>query len=120
MLTSNSLIYKALLLHGYGAFNLEILEYCNKQYIIEREQYYIDLLKPEYNIQSIAGIVIWPPRCTTTVANKKDNSVKIYDTMRAAAKDMGINYSTFANYANKDKLLKGIYLIKTEPLHIKR
>lgn len=38
----------------------------------------------------------------------------------AAAKDMGINYSTFANYANKDKLLKGIYLIKTEPLHIKR
>jgi group I intron endonuclease len=82
MLTSNSLIYKALLLHGYGAFNLEILEYCDKQCIIEREQYYIDLLKPEYNIQSIAGIVIWPPRCTTTVVNKKDNSVKIYDTMR--------------------------------------
>jgi hypothetical protein len=40
--------------------------------------------------------------------------------MRAAAKDMGINYSTFAYYANKDKLLKGIYLIKTEPLRIKR
>lgn len=49
MLTSNSRIYKALLLYGYGAFDLEILEYCDKQYIIEREQYYIDLLKPEYN-----------------------------------------------------------------------
>jgi group I intron endonuclease len=58
MLTSNSRIYKALLLYGYGAFDLEILEYCDKQYIIEREQFYIDLLKPEYNIQSIAGIVI--------------------------------------------------------------
>lgn len=120
ILTSNSCIYKALLHYGYKAFDLEILEYCDKLYIIEREQYYIDLLKPEYNIQSIAGIVIWPPRCTTTVINKKDNSVQIYATMRAAAKDMGINYSTFASYANRDKLLKGIYLIKTEPLRIKR
>lgn len=119
-LTSNSRIYKALLLNGYGAFNLEILEYCDKQYIIEREQYYIDLLKPEYNIQSIAGIVIWPPRCSTTVVNKKDNSVKIYGTMRAAAKDIGVNYSTLVYYANKAKLLKGIYLIKTVPLRIKR
>lgn len=58
ILISNSHIYKALLLCGYEAFDLDILEYCDKQCIIEREQYYIDLLKPEYNIQSIAGIVI--------------------------------------------------------------
>jgi len=50
-----SLIYKALLKYGHTNFTLEILEYCNKQDSIKREQYYIDLLEPEYNIFSIAG-----------------------------------------------------------------
>jgi len=34
---------------------LDILEYCETDILIEREQYYIDLLKPEYNILKIAG-----------------------------------------------------------------
>lgn len=54
------------------------------------------------------------------MVNKKDNSVQIYATMRVAAKNMGINYSTFGNYANKNKLLKDQYLIKIEPVLIKR
>lgn len=49
------LIYKALLTHGFENFILEILEYCEPSVLIEREQYYIDLLKPEYNILKIAG-----------------------------------------------------------------
>lgn len=50
-------IYKALLKHGYSNFRLEILEYCdqNRVSLIEREQFYLDLLKPEYNILSTAG-----------------------------------------------------------------
>jgi hypothetical protein len=34
---------------------LEILEYCDKNNVIEREQYYMDLIKPQYNIVEIAG-----------------------------------------------------------------
>jgi group I intron endonuclease len=34
---------------------LEILEYCTKENAISREQYYLDLLNPEYNILKIAG-----------------------------------------------------------------
>jgi hypothetical protein len=113
VLTSDSRIYKALLNEGYGSFNLEILEYCDKKIIIEREQHYIDLLKPEYNIQSIAGIVLFPG-CVTTVVNNKNNSVKVYKSKRAAAKHLGVNYSTLVYYVNKDKLLKGIYLITSE------
>jgi group I intron endonuclease len=41
--------------YGYSNFRLEILEYCDKLSAIEREQYYIDLLKPEYNICLRAG-----------------------------------------------------------------
>src|ERR1017187_10366861 len=36
-------------------FIYHLLEYCNKEELIKREQYYINLLKPEYNICQIAG-----------------------------------------------------------------
>lgn len=48
-------IDKALLKYGYSNFQLDILEYCEGSNLIEREQYYLDLLKPEYNILLIAG-----------------------------------------------------------------
>lgn len=48
-------IYKALLKYGYFNFSLAILEYCELSYLILREQYFIDLLNPEYNILKIAG-----------------------------------------------------------------
>lgn len=58
-LTRNkSLISKALLKYGYSRFRLEILEYCDPSVLMEREQYYIDLLKPEYNILKIAGSLL--------------------------------------------------------------
>jgi group I intron endonuclease len=50
-----SLICKALLKYGYGRFRLEILEYCPSSIVLDREQFYIDKLNPEYNILKIAG-----------------------------------------------------------------
>ena len=52
---STSVINRALLKHGYTNFSLEILEYCAKEETFSREQYYLNLLNPEYNIQEIAG-----------------------------------------------------------------
>jgi hypothetical protein len=49
------MIYKALLKYGYSSFKLDILEYCDPAVLIEREQYYFDNLKPEYNILKVAG-----------------------------------------------------------------
>lgn len=51
----NSLIYKALLKYGYYNFQLDILEYCDPSILIEREQYYLDMLNPKYNILAKAG-----------------------------------------------------------------
>jgi hypothetical protein len=70
----------------------------------------MDFLKPEYNIQSIASRVQSPGH-NITVVNKKDKSIKVYDSIRAAARDIGVNYSTLYYYINKDKLLKGTYLV---------
>lgn len=36
--------------YGYSNFSLEIIEYCDNMSTINKEQYYIDLLKPEYNL----------------------------------------------------------------------
>jgi hypothetical protein len=56
--TNNSMIYKALLKYGYSNFRLDIIEICKPIDLIEREQYYLDLLKPEYNILKMAGSLL--------------------------------------------------------------
>jgi group I intron endonuclease len=48
-----SYIYSSVLKYGHSNFKLEILEYCNSLNIHKREQYFIDLFKPEYNICKI-------------------------------------------------------------------
>lgn len=52
---SKMAIAKAILKYGYSSFKLEILEYCDPKDCLKREQYYIDLLNPEYNILKTAG-----------------------------------------------------------------
>ena len=47
-------IKDALLKYGHQNFTLEILEYCLQSELLEREQYYLDLLVPEYNILKTA------------------------------------------------------------------
>lgn len=51
----SSIIYSSILKYGYSNFSLDILEYCEPNLLISREQYYIDHFKPEYNILSTAG-----------------------------------------------------------------
>ena len=53
----NMVINKALNKHKHSNFTLEILEYCEKENVITREQYYLDLFaeSPKYNILPIAG-----------------------------------------------------------------
>jgi group I intron endonuclease len=52
---TNMSINKALLKYGHSNFELQILEYCNKDEVLSRELHYLDFLKPEYNILKIAG-----------------------------------------------------------------
>lgn len=49
-----SIICYALVKYGYSNFSLSILEYCDRYEVITREQYYLDLLNPSYNILKYA------------------------------------------------------------------
>lgn len=62
---NSMLINRALLKYGYSGFSFEILEYCGKNETLvppppgeprggNRENYYLELLKPDYNIASDA------------------------------------------------------------------
>lgn len=59
---NNSIITRALIKYGYSNFSLKILEYCDVSNLLEREQYYFDLLEPDYNIAKVAGSTIGVPR----------------------------------------------------------
>lgn len=100
----NSRIYTALLKHGYDNFNIEILEYLpllvcadhlvaqpilrkekkqDKKYgqddrsvRLEREQHYIDLLKPKYNIALKAGSLLGFKHSEETKLNFKNRHNK--------------------------------------------
>jgi len=48
-------ISRALIKYGYANFSISILEYCDKDILNEREQYYMDNIKPVYNTLKIAG-----------------------------------------------------------------
>ena len=52
---NNLIISKALIKYGYINFSISILEYCDRFVLTEKEQYYIDLLNPAYNILRVAG-----------------------------------------------------------------
>lgn len=52
---SNKHLQNAWNKHGEDCFLFSIIEYCNPEELIEREQFYIDTRKPEYNIAPRAG-----------------------------------------------------------------
>jgi len=50
----NPRLSAAYAIHGREAFTYEVLEECPREQLFEREQYWIDTLKPNYNVRSIA------------------------------------------------------------------
>jgi len=52
---NKSTIHKALLKYGYSNFRLEVIEYCSKEELLQKENFYFSIFNPEYNILEIAG-----------------------------------------------------------------
>lgn len=69
---SNRPIDRSLLKHGFSNFRLEILEYCDIADLLKREQYYMDILKPEYNIVETAGSTLGYKHTPESLAKMRD------------------------------------------------
>lgn len=133
-----SIIARALLKYGYSNFRLEILEYCDPTICLEREQYYLNTLNPEFNILKIAGSKYGSKHSEATIkkisdsllGNKRavggkrttvpvlvlDNETGIqteYSSITNAAKALGVLSSTIRSYLSRNiqSPFKGRYII---------
>ncbi len=103
---SKRIIDKALLKYGYSNFSFEILEYCTRENILAREQYYLDLLSPVYNIVEKAGSTLGYKH--SEEIREKMRNLKISDEVRLAK----LQSVAKASEANKVKVL--VVNIKTK------
>jgi hypothetical protein len=85
------LIHKALLKYGYSNFTLEILEYCSKDKIIDREQYFLDKFKPEYNILQKAGSSLGFKHKLETIKKLREIQLKIHESKEHFEKKIKAN-----------------------------
>lgn len=109
---------------------MEILEYCEPSDVISREQYYIDLLKPDYNILQVAGsslgykhteeskvqITTSQPNCIKIeVLDLETNTTASYDSINAAAKGIGCRHWPIQYHLKtlNTKPYKGRYVFKS-------
>lgn len=65
----------ALSKYGFENFTLEILEYCEKENVMVREQFFIDLLIPEYNILKHAYSLLGFKHSELTISKLKQKVV---------------------------------------------
>jgi len=129
---ANSIIHKALLKYGYANFQLEILEYCDISMCIEREQYYLDLLNPKYNILKKAGSSLGYKHTLETLETKmrpflnlhnaakrlpvelldiETNLITKYDSITATAEALNTNEKNVRYAAKHNKLLLKKYQV---------
>lgn len=84
-------ICSALLKYGYLNFQLKILEYSTNKETIIKEQYYLDLLKSEYNILKTAGSSLGYKHSPETIVKFKarkfspETKAKIREKIKTAA-----------------------------------
>ncbi len=69
---SNRPMERSLLKYGFSNFSLEILEYCNLEDLLKREQFYLDILKPEYNILEKAGSTLGYKHSEESIKKMRD------------------------------------------------
>jgi len=107
-LKTKSMIYFALLKYGHSSFKLEILEYCDSKVLISREQIYLDLLKPEYNILDKAGSSLGFKHSESTIAKFKEigNSRVYSEERKAKFAALNLNRSEEFNKRRLEQILE--------------
>lgn len=92
--SGNMSINKALIKYGYSNFTLEILEYCDRKDILVREQYYLDLCKPEYNILKVAGSNLGYIHSENTIAKMRESRLNWSEEQKAKILDHLKNHNS--------------------------
>lgn len=127
---ADSKIYESFLNYGHSNFSLDILEYCEPNLLLKREQYYLDLLNPKYNICKKAGSTFGKKHSLKTknlisnsmknysnkiirikVINLETKNILYFSNNLEAGKYFGRCERTLRKYKNEKKLFLSKYLI---------
>jgi group I intron endonuclease len=114
----NMPIYRALLSYGYSNFKLEILEYCNKDEVITREQYYLDLLLPEYNILKTAANRLGSKHSESTKEKIKNSHKLRLELSEKAHHRLGSSHSEESKAIMREAAKKRFTVLKEKGLSI--
>jgi len=104
----SSLICRALLKYGYSKFKLDVLEYCDPSSVIEREQYYIDMLKPEYNILKVAGSLFGYKHTPESILKMREIALNCSDETKAKLREAALGRTYKHTEETKMKLRDAI------------
>lgn len=104
----SSLICRSLLKYGYSKFKLEILEYCEPSILVEREQYYIDLLNPEYNILKVAGSLFGYKHTQESLNKMREIALNRSDETKAKLREAALGKTYSHTEETKIKLRNAI------------
>ena len=85
--------------HKYGSNNFEfiVLENCEENKLLEREQYYLDNLKPEYNICRIAGNCAGVKHSSETIEKRRNSLINSWEK-----KDLKTQHSKYGRNKKKE------------------
>ena len=126
------LICRALIKYGYSNFKWEVLEYCAPEVRFVRENYYIKVCSPEYNIvlesnttpsrvgyihkDSTKSLILLsqPARKMVDVTDTLTGQSTIFDSIASAAKFLNIKGTQISNYflRNQVKPFQKRYIFK--------
>lgn len=110
--SKSSAICRALLKYGYSSFRIDILEFCDTYTLIKREQHYIDLLKPEYNILQVAGSLFGYKHTQESLEKMREIALNRSDETKAKLREKALGRTYNHSEETKTKL-REIMLGKT-------
>lgn len=88
--------------HGLKAFKVDILEYCEKNVVIQREQYYIDTLKPHFNKIFQIITMEWTEESRKRIS---ESLKEAYRTGRKKPSPQDVNYKAVDQYTLDGKFV---------------
>ena len=99
-------IYKAILKHGHSNFIFEIIEYCEPDKVLEREQYYLDNFDFDYNILEKADSILGYKHTEETLSKMKGrtNALGYKHNLETIAKLKELSTNKKHSIEAKDKM----------------
>jgi len=88
--------------HGEDCFIFSVLEECDKSLLLQREQFYLDTLKPEYNLCLKAGSPLGMKR--TQEARDKMSAAQTQMTQETKAKLSAVHMGKKHTQETRDKI----------------